>query len=131
MFAVIAAVVLGMTVTQDFRDEPLAGDTSAHLMQALSLAYDSHSLNFDGRDLANWKELGWAAEPVGMFFQRYDGDRYGVAKPYGYSLFLAPFIAVFGPVHGVAVGNTILLAALMRHLDPAAADALHAARSCR
>ncbi len=113
VFAVIAAVVLGMTVTQDFRDEPLAGDTSAHLMQALSLAYDSHSFNFDGRDLANWKELGWAAEPVGMFFQRYDGDRYGVAKPYGYSLFLAPFIGVLGPVRGVAVANATLLAALM------------------
>ena len=113
VFAVIAAVVLGMTATQDFRDEPLAGDTSAHLMQALSLAYDSHSFNFDGRDLANWKELGWAAEPVGMFFQRYDGDRYGVAKPYGYSLFLAPFIAVLGPVRGVAVANATLLAALM------------------
>ena len=48
-----------------------------------------------------------------MFFQRYDGDRYGVGKPYGYSLYLSPFIAVLGPVHGVAVGNTLLLAAMM------------------
>ena len=37
----------------------------------------------------------------------------GSRKPYGYSLYLAPFIAVLGPVHGVAVANTTLLAALM------------------
>ena len=113
VFAVCAAVVLGSSLTHDFRDEPIAGDTGGHLMQALSLAYDSHSLNFDAADLERWKELGWAQEPVGMFFQRYDGDRYGVGKPYGYSLYLSPFIAVLGPVHGVAVGNTLLLAAMM------------------
>ena len=103
VFAVCAVVVLGSTLTHDFRDESIAGDTGGHLMQALSLAYDSHSLNFDAKDLERWKELGWAQEPVGMFFQRYDGDRYGVAKPYGYSLYLSPFIAVLGPVHGVAM----------------------------
>ncbi|MET0685372.1 MAG: hypothetical protein ABW060_08650 [Solirubrobacteraceae bacterium] len=113
VFAVCAVVVLGSTLTHDFRDESIAGDTGGHLMQALSLAYDSHSLNFDARDLERWKELGWAQEPVGMFFQRYDGDRWGVAKPYGYSLYLAPFIAVLGPVHGIALGNTLLLAAMM------------------
>jgi hypothetical protein len=113
VFALCAAFVLGSSLTHDFRDEPIAGDTGGHLMQALSLAYDSHSLNFDATDVQRWKELTWAQEPVGMFFQRYDGDRYGVAKPYGYSLYLSPFIAVLGPVHGVAVGNTLLLAAMM------------------
>ena len=113
VFALCAAYVLISSATHDFRDEPLAGDTSAHLMQALSVAYDSHSFNFDARDLENWKELGWAAEPVGMFFQRYDRDRYGAAKPYGYSLYAGPFIAVFGPVRGIALANTVLLGLMM------------------
>jgi hypothetical protein len=113
VFAACAAIVLGSALTHDFRDEPIAGDTGGHLMQALSLAYDSHSLNFDARDLQRFQELGWAQQPVGMFFQQYDGERWAVGKPYGYSLYLAPFIAVLGPVDGVALGNTLLLAAMM------------------
>jgi hypothetical protein len=70
VFALCAAFVLGSSLTHDFRDEPIAGDTGGHLMQALSLAYDSHSLNFDATDVQRWKELTWAQEPVGMFFQR-------------------------------------------------------------
>ena len=113
VFGVCAAIVLGLSITHDFRDEPVAGDTSAHLFQALSLAYDSHSLNFDEHDLHRWQDLGWAQQPVGMFFQGYGHDRYAFAKPYGYSLYLAPFIRVLGPVHGIALANTLLLAALM------------------
>lgn len=113
IFVVFALLALWRPVTHDFRDQPLAGDEASHLLQALSIAYDSHTLNFDQRDVERWQSLAWATQPVGLFFQRYDGDLYGVAKPYGYSLYLAPFIAVFGAVPGVAIGNTLLLALLM------------------
>lgn len=113
VFAVLALLALSRPATHDFRDEPLAGDEASHLLQALSIAHDSHTLNFDRRDVERWQSLGWATQPVGLFFQRHDDDLYGVAKPYGYSLYLAPFIAVFGAVHGVAIGNTLLLALLM------------------
>lgn len=113
LFLVFAALALGRIVTHDFRDQPLAGDAAAHLLQTLSIAYDSHTLNFDQQDMVRWRSLGWTAEPVGLFFQRYDGDLYGFAKPYGYSLYLAPFVAVFGAPTGVALGNALLLALLM------------------
>jgi 4-amino-4-deoxy-L-arabinose transferase-like glycosyltransferase len=108
-----AALVLARIATHDFRDQPLAGDASAHLLQALSIAYDSHTLNFDQQDMVRWRSLEWTAEPVGLFFQRYDGDLYGFAKPYGYSLYLAPFVAVFGAPTGVGLANALLLTLLI------------------
>jgi hypothetical protein len=116
LWAVVAAVgivVLQGTLTHDFRTRPLVGDQSAHLLQALSLAYDSHTLNFDAQDHARWQEVGWEPEPRGLFFQQYEGDRWAGAKPYGYALYLAPFIAVLGPVPGVAVANSLLLVLLI------------------
>jgi hypothetical protein len=107
------AVVAVRTVTYDFRDGPVAGDQAGHALQALSLAYDSHTLNFDPTDLARWKALGWNPEPLGAFIQRYDGDRWALAKPYGYSAYAALFVAALGPVPGFAVANTVLLLALL------------------
>lgn len=108
-----AALVLASVATHDFRTQPLAGDTASHLMQALSLSHGDHLLTFDADDLERWKTMDWTAEPIGMFFQRDDDGRYAVAKPYGYSLYLASFIAVFGPVPGVAIANALLLALLI------------------
>src|SRR3954464_10255748 len=107
------AVIAVQTATFDFRDRPLAGDQAAHALQTLSIAYDSHTFNFDPADLARWKAMGWTAEPQGSFLQRYDGNRWAFAKPYGYSAYAAPFVAVLGPVPGFAVANTVLLLALL------------------
>lgn len=108
-----AIVVLHGTLTHDFTSRPLVGDASSHTLQALSLAYDSHTLNFDSRDLQRWQALGWEPQPRGLFFQRYDGDRWAGAKPYGYSAYLALFIIAFGPVPGIAIGNSMLLIMLI------------------
>jgi 4-amino-4-deoxy-L-arabinose transferase-like glycosyltransferase len=107
--AIWAAVIVFDTVTHDFRDPPPVGDQTSHVAQALSLAYDSHTLNFDQQDLTRWQSIGWLDQPYAVLFQRYDGDRWAFAKPYGYSLYLAPFIAAFGVPSGVAIGNTLLL----------------------
>jgi hypothetical protein len=110
---VSAAIVLADVATHDFRTQTLAGDTASHLMQALSVSHGDHRLAFDAEDLERWKSLDWTAEPVGMFFQGYDDGSYGLAKPYGYSVYAAPFIGLFGPVRGIAVANAVLLALLM------------------
>jgi 4-amino-4-deoxy-L-arabinose transferase-like glycosyltransferase len=107
------AVIFHGTLTHDFRSRLLVGDAAAHLMQALSLAYDSHTLNFDAKDLARWQQVGWEPLPRGLYVQRYGNDRWAAAKPYGYSLYLAPFIAVFGAVPGLAIANSMLLLLLV------------------
>jgi 4-amino-4-deoxy-L-arabinose transferase-like glycosyltransferase len=107
------ALVLADVALHDFRTQPLAGDTASHLMQAVSVSQGDHRLGFDAQDLERWKSLDWTDQPVGMFYQRYDDGAYGLAKPYGYSVFAAPFIALLGPVRGVAVANAVLLGMLV------------------
>jgi 4-amino-4-deoxy-L-arabinose transferase-like glycosyltransferase len=107
------AIVLFGTLTHDFRDRPLVGDEASHVMQALSLAYGNHTLNFDAQDYDRWQALGWRPQPVGLFFQRYEGNRWAAAKPYGYSLYAAPFVALLGPARGFAVANSLLLVVLI------------------
>lgn len=112
--ALVTAVVAVPALGHDFRDNPPVGDQVAHTFLALSIAYDSHTLNFDGQDSGRWAALGWADVPTprSLFFQRY-GDGWAASKPYGYPLVLAPFIAVFGVAWGVALGNTLLLLVLV------------------
>lgn len=111
VLAVVTVAGLAVTLAWDFRDEPLVGDQASHLMQAMSLAHDA-DLRFDADDLQRWRDMGWTAEPLGLFFQASD-DGWSFAKPYGYSLWLAPFVKAFGAVSGVAVGNAALLLAVV------------------
>jgi hypothetical protein len=108
----VSLVVLVPAVTHDFRDNVPYGDQTSHVYLALSVAYDSHTLNFDRRDAARWSDLKWTAQPFTLFFQRYDGG-WAASKPYGYPAYLAPFVAALGPVTGGAVGNTLLVALLV------------------
>lgn len=98
--------------TNDFREHPIAGDQSAFLMQAQSLARAGHDLVFDEADFERFAALGWFQEPIGLFFQRYD-DGWAFAKPYGYSLMAAPALVVFNDVQGMAMTNAFLLFALV------------------
>jgi hypothetical protein len=128
--ALLVAAVLTIlpALTNDVRDRLMHnGDQVTYLMQALSIANDSHTPNFDRRDGERWREIvasddpaeterwsaqGWGQEPYGLFFQRYDGG-WALAKPYGYSLYLAVMITVFGFATGIAIGNVLLLVALI------------------
>jgi hypothetical protein len=130
----LSLVVFVPAVTHDLRDNVPYGDQTSHMYLALSAAYDSHTLNFDRRDSVRWAELNWTPQPFVLFFQRYDGG-WAASKPYGYPIYLAPFVAALGPVTGVAVGNTLLLALLvggslllaLRRLDPLTAALIVAA----
>jgi hypothetical protein len=111
LFAVIAAYVAGLLLRGDFRDHPVLGDATAYLLQAESLGFAGHDLEFDQRDLDYYRSFGWAEEPYGLYFQRH-GDGWAFAKPYGYSLVLAPSIRLLGPRAGVSVANLALLGVL-------------------
>ena len=91
-------------------DLPLVGDQASHLLQALSLA-NGLDLRFDANDLADWRLLDWPDNPNGLFFQQYSGG-FAFAKPYGYSLYLAPFVLLLGGEFGPLVANASLLAIL-------------------
>jgi hypothetical protein len=112
LLAVTAAIAIPAAV-HDFRSDRPYGDQTAHVQLALSIAYDSHTLNFDRFDAQRWRELGWAQAPVPMalFFQRYK-DGWAASKPYGFPLAMAPFVAALGP-RGIDVGNAALLVLLV------------------
>lgn len=85
---------------------PVVGDSASFTLQALSIAND-FDLKYDKQDGKYWKELNWREHPAGLFFQEYSGG-YAFAKPYGYSLFLAAFIFLFGKA-GFVIGNVLIL----------------------
>jgi hypothetical protein len=102
------------TLRHDYRDATLVGDQASQLMQAVSLAHGGN-LSYDPADLRNYADATWRVRyraPAGLLFQRH-GDGWAFAKPYGYSLVVAPFLRALGPTHGVAVANTLLLLAVL------------------
>src|SRR5690606_21767332 len=56
-----------------------------------------------------WQQLGWTDYPNGLFTQQ-RADGWAFAKPYGYSVWLAPFLALFPAPVSVALANSVLLA---------------------
>ena len=117
--AVAVLVTCVGTLRHDYRDATLVGDQASQLMQAVSLAHGGN-LSYDAADLAHYDDATWRVRyrpPAGLLFQR-DGDGWAFAKPYGYSLVVAPFLRVLGPTRGVAVANTLLLLAVLAVASP-------------
>ena len=108
---VFCALVVGgaalRVAVNDPTDQPLSGDQAAFTLQALSLA--GGNLSYDTEDQQAWLELGWEPQPRGLFVQKRD-EGWAFAKPYGYSVLLAPFIEVFGATGISLVGAGLLLA---------------------
>jgi hypothetical protein len=112
--AVVTLITCVGTLRHDYRDATLVGDQASQLMQAVSLTHGGN-LSYDAEDLRHYADATWRVryrEPAGLLFQRH-GDGWAFAKPYGYSLVVAPFLRVLGPTHGVAVANTVLLLAVL------------------
>jgi len=103
---VLAAAALRVAL-HDPTSEPVSGDQASFVYQALSLR--GGDLAYDEADQARWLELGWADQPQGLFVQRRD-DGWAFAKPLGYSVLLAPAMAVAGPYGISAVGAVLVLA---------------------
>ena len=114
-WVLLAGITLWMlwhTLRHDFRTQPLVGDQSAQLLQALSLAHDGNDLAYDALDVQRWRDVGWTTNPNGLYFQAF-GDGWAFAKPYLYSVLLVVPYRLFGPALGVAVLNSALLLALV------------------
>ncbi len=103
---VVGGAALRVAVN-DPTDQPLSGDQAAFTLQALSIA--GGNLSYDTEDQQAWLELGWEPQPRGLFVQKRD-EGWAFAKPYGYSLLLAPFVEVAGATGISLVGAGLLLA---------------------
>lgn len=84
----------------------VSGDQAPFVLQAISIA--DGNLSFDARDHERWLELGWESQPRGLFLQRNGDDGWAFAKPYGYSLLLAPAIEAFD-ADGISYVGALLL----------------------
>jgi hypothetical protein len=110
VLAICALTLFGATIRialHDPADEVLAGDQASFVYNAISLR--GGDLSYDEQDQAAWQALDWEPNPYGIFFQA-RGDGWAFAKPLGYSVLLAPPLAVFG-LRGVSVlGAALVLA---------------------
>jgi hypothetical protein len=116
LLAVVVAVALAGTLTDDFRDRLLSADQASFVLQAISLGEEG-DLTYEASDIERWRDVGWAEHPFGLHLQRHDGG-WAFAKPYGVSALTAPFVAVLGVVRATAVVSSLLLVA---HVAVAAA----------
>ena len=82
------------------------GDQANHYIQAQSIAFD-RDLLYTRQDYVRFFE-DWKRKPLGLFL-KYDGTHFYYAKPFLYSLYLAPFIAL-AHGKGVVIANTVLAA---------------------
>jgi hypothetical protein len=108
--AIVIAVQIVRVATYDITSGPIVGDQASHVLQAISIA-DGANLSFDQADVESFEAIGWGL-PRGLFY-RTVADGYTFAKPYGYSLFLAPFVAAFGVSTGIAIANSVIVLALI------------------
>lgn len=108
----LAAIVLPITWS-DFRDRPVIGDQSTFLLAAISIT-DDFDLWYDAGDVQNWRDVGWDRYdfPITLFSRHVGEDAWSFAKPFGYSYYLAPFLAVFSTPRAIAVANAALVTAL-------------------
>lgn len=111
ILGIATITILLVAVTSSFRERPLLGDQASHILQSISLSDWPPNLSYDERDIAEWRDLGWAPGPDGLFFRRTDSG-IAAAKPYGYSLAAAPAVAVFGVDDGMAVTNVVLFVSI-------------------
>lgn len=105
--ALILTAGAARVALHDPTDEPVTGDQASFTYQALSLL--GGDLAYDASDQARWVDLGWQDQPAGLFVQRRD-DGWAFAKPLGYSVLLAPALAMAGARGISLVGAGLLLA---------------------
>lgn len=101
---VYAALRVGV---HDPTELQVSGDQAAFTLNALSIA--DGNLSYDRADYEAWLDLDWEVNPRGLFMQRND-EGWAFAKPYGYSVLLAPFVDWFG-ADGISYVNAGLLLA--------------------
>ncbi len=104
---------LAFSLTVDYRRAVgyFFGDEAVYYMMAQSIAFD-RDLEYTVHDLERAYADGWHAGPLGIFLSKIDGGKIIYAKYPAYSLFLAPFLAIFG-FNGFLVFNVLLWGAMI------------------
>lgn len=104
----VVGFFLAFALTVDYRRavEYFFGDEAVYYMMAQSIAFD-RDLEYTALDLQRVYEDGWHAGPLGIFLSKIDNGKIIYAKYPAYSLFLAPFLAIFG-FNGFLVFNVLL-----------------------
>lgn len=112
VLGVFAGLMCVAVLVDDFRERPLLGDNASHLMQGVSLA-EGANLSYEASDHEAWVALGWDEFPRGLYLQQRSDGSWAFAKPYGYSVWLAPFLAVLPAPLSVNVANALLFLAFV------------------
>ena len=101
--------LLAVAATTDYHRvvDYLFSDEAVYYMMAQSLAFDG-DLEYTRQDLQRVYAEGWYAGPQGVYLTKIDDGTIYYGKYFIYSLFLAPFLAVFG-FQGFLIFNMILL----------------------
>ena len=104
---------LAFSLTADYRRaaDYFFGDEAVYYMMAQSIAFDA-DLKYTARDLQRVYADGWHAGPLGIFLSKLENGKIIYAKYPAYSLFLAPFVAIFG-FNGFMVFNVLLWGAVI------------------
>lgn len=112
---IIFIILLVRLLPYDPTKSIVYADQASHYIQAQSIAYD-HDLKYTPADAERFN-ADWRSKPQGIFL-KYNGKDFYYAKPFLYSLYLVPFVAI-ARGKGVIIANlllTMLLAGLIyRH----------------
>lgn len=105
----LCGFLLALAVTTDYHRvvDYLFSDEAVYYMMAQSLAFD-RDMEYTRQDLQRVYEEGWYAGPQGVYLTKVDDGKIYYGKYLTYSLFLAPFIAIFG-LKGFLILNVLLL----------------------
>jgi tetratricopeptide (TPR) repeat protein len=105
----LCGFLLALAVTTDYHRvvDYLFSDEAVYYMMAQSLAFDQ-DMEYTQQDLQRVYEEGWYAGPQGVYLTKADDGKIYYGKYLAYSLFLAPFIAIFG-LKGFLILHVLLL----------------------
>ena len=106
--------LLAIAITTDYHRavDYLFSDEAVYYMMAQSLAFD-YDIEYTPQDLQRMYEDGWYAGPQGIYLTKVANGRIYYSKYWAYSLFLAPFVRLFG-LKGFLILNVLLLIAMIR-----------------
>ena len=89
--------LLALAVTTDYHRvvDYLFSDEAVYYMMAQSLGFD-YDIEYTPQDLQRMYEDGWYAGPQGIYLTKAKNGKIYYSKYWAYSLFLAPFVRLFG-----------------------------------
>jgi len=104
IFALLIILLSAFLINKEPTQFHVYADESTHYNQAQSIAFD-RDLKYTRKDYLRFCK-DWQCNPSGIFL-KYNGKEFYYGKPFFYSLYLAPFVAI-AKGKGVVIANIIL-----------------------